>query len=122
MQPLKPFTLGGEGWGAWEVAARVSQLKLDGDTFPLFASEGTNAREALSYSFGLNWHLNRNVKFNLNYEHTDFDGGEDNALLADGEDVIRSCAMWCCSRSMVGRLALLGTPRKWILRRVFLTR
>lgn len=88
VQPLKPFTLGGEGWGAWEVAARVSQLKLDDDTFPLFASEETNAREALSYSFGLNWHLNRNVKVNLNYEHTDFDGGGDNALLADGEDVL----------------------------------
>ena len=86
--PLKPFTLGGDGWGAWEVAARVSQLKLDEDTFPIFASEGTNAREALTYSVGLNWHLNRNVKLNLDYEHTDFDGGKDNALLANGEDVI----------------------------------
>ena len=86
--PLKPFTLGGDGWGAWEIAARVSQLKLDDDTFPLFANEDTNAREALSYAVGLNWHLNRNFKVSLNYEHTDFDGGEDNPLLASGEDVI----------------------------------
>ncbi len=85
--PLKPFKLGGDGWGAWEVAARVSQLKLDDDTFPLFANEATSAREALSYTFGLNWHLNRNFKVNLNYEHTDFDGGDANPLLANGEDV-----------------------------------
>ena len=90
--PLKPFTLGGGGWGAWEIAARVSQLKLDDDTFPLFASETTNAREALSYTFGLNWHLNRNFKVNLNYEHTDFDGGEANPLLEDGEDVFMTRA------------------------------
>jgi phosphate-selective porin OprO and OprP len=86
--PLKPFSLGGGGWGAWEVAARVSQLKLDDDTFPLFANPATSAREALSYSAGINWHLNRNVKFNLNYEHTDFRGGDANPFLADGEDVV----------------------------------
>ncbi|HYE31122.1 MAG TPA: porin [Methylomirabilota bacterium] len=86
--PLKPFTLGGDGWGAWEIAARVSQLTLDDDTFPTYASTATNAREALSYTFGLNWHLNRNFKVNLNYEHTDFDGGNANALVANGEDVL----------------------------------
>jgi len=90
--PLKPFNLGGDGWGAWEVAARVSQLKLDDDTFPLFASQATSAREALSYTFGLNWHLNRNFKVNLNYEHTDFEGGDANPLLEDGEDVIMTRA------------------------------
>ena len=86
--PLKPFTLGGDGWGAWEVAARVSQLKLDDDTFPLYSNPNTSAREALSYAVGLNWHLNRNFKVSLNYEHTDFEGGDSNPLLANGEDVI----------------------------------
>lgn len=86
--PLKPFTLGGDGWGAWEVAARVSQLKLDDDTFPLYSNPNTSAREALSYAVGLNWHLNRNFKVSLNYEHTDFEGGDSNARLANGEDVI----------------------------------
>lgn len=85
--PLKPFTLGGDGWGAFEVSARISQLKLDDDTFPTFADAGTNAREALTYSLGANWHLNRNFKLNLNYEHTDFDGGT-TAFLADGEDAV----------------------------------
>ncbi|HVK58323.1 MAG TPA: porin [Candidatus Kapabacteria bacterium] len=86
--PLKPFSLGGDGWGAWEIAARVSQLKLDDDTFPLYANPNTSASEAISYAGGVNWHLNRNFKVNLNYEHTDFDGGASNPLLAEGEDVI----------------------------------
>lgn len=86
--PRKPFTLGGDGWGAWEVAARVSQIKLDDNTFPLFADSRVAAREALSYTFGLNWHLNRNVKVNLNYEHTDFKGGDANPLIAQDENAI----------------------------------
>jgi phosphate-selective porin OprO/OprP len=90
--PLKPFSLGGEGWGAWELAARLSQLKLDDETFPTYASAATNAREALSYTFGINWHLNRNVKVNLNYEHTDFEGGDANPVLANGEDVFMTRA------------------------------
>jgi len=90
--PRRPFTLGGGGWGAWEVAARVSQLKLDDDTFPTFASSAANASEALSFSGGLNWHLNRNFKVNLNYEHTDFDGGAGSPVAAQGEDVIMTRA------------------------------
>ncbi len=88
VSPKHPFTLGGEGWGAWEVAARVSELKLDDDTFPLFADDRTSARKAFSYSAGLNWHLNRNFKINLNYEHTDFDRGTSNPTLAQNENVI----------------------------------
>jgi phosphate-selective porin OprO/OprP len=90
--PKHPFTLGGDGWGAWEIAARVSELKLDGDTFPLFADERTSARKAFSYTVGLNWHLNRNFKVNLNYEHTDFKGGSSNSVLAQDENVIMTRA------------------------------
>lgn len=87
--PRRPFTLGaGGGWGAWEVAARVSGLKLDDDTFPTFASAANNASEAISYAAGLNWHLNRNFKLNLNYEHTDFEGGSAHPVVAEGEDVV----------------------------------
>jgi phosphate-selective porin OprO and OprP len=86
--PRRPFTLGGDGWGALEVAARVSQLKLDEDTFPSFANPDTAAREAFSYALGLNWHLNRNFKLNLNYEHSEFKGGESNQVLQQDENVI----------------------------------
>jgi phosphate-selective porin OprO and OprP len=53
---------------------RVGELAIDHDAFPLFAASGS-ARSAFSFSVGLNWYLNRNVKLNLDYEHTWFDGG-----------------------------------------------
>jgi phosphate-selective porin OprO/OprP len=40
---------------------------------------------------GLNWHLNKNVKINLNYENTDFDGGT-SGLLQNGEQVFMTRA------------------------------
>ena len=66
----------------------MSQLKLDDDTFPLFADPSTSITEAISYTFGLNWYLNRNVKVALNYEHTDFDGGQNRPVTSRDENVI----------------------------------
>jgi phosphate-selective porin OprO/OprP len=86
--PRKPFSLGGDGWGAWEVTGRVGQLTVDDDAFPLFANPAISAREATSWGVGLNWHLNRNFKVNLNYEQTDFKGGDNSPLNAKGEKVI----------------------------------
>ena len=50
-------------------------------------SAATAASAATSYGFGVNWHLNRNVKFSLNYELTDFDGGT-SPLLENGEQAL----------------------------------
>ena len=85
--PKRPFSIQNGGWGAWEVAARVHQLTLDDETFPAFASATSNAREATSWGVGLNWHLNRNFKLQVNYEQTDFDGGT-SELLQDGEQIL----------------------------------
>jgi phosphate-selective porin OprO/OprP len=78
------------GWGALEVAAQVSQLLLDRDLFPLYANPATAARKATSWGVGLNWYPTRNLKLMLNYERTDFDGGQSSGLAAKGEDVILS--------------------------------
>ena len=72
--PKAPFSVHGGGWGAWEVAARVGELRIDDDAFPLYAAAGS-ARSAFSFGVGLNWYLNRNVKLNLDYEQTHFQGG-----------------------------------------------
>jgi phosphate-selective porin OprO and OprP len=95
--PKRPFTLGGGGWGAWEIAARVGQLDVDHDVFrdsdntggPDFATTAS-ARKVREWGVGLNWHLNRNVKASVNYINTDFKGGgkTKGEVTAQDEEVI----------------------------------
>jgi phosphate-selective porin OprO/OprP len=40
-----------------------------------FADPTKNARDAREWGVGLNWYLNRNVKWVFDYEQTDFNGG-----------------------------------------------
>ena len=85
--PKSPFQPSRGGWGAWEIAGRFGQLEIDEDAFPLFANPDTSAQKATSWAVGLNWHLNRNVKFNLDYEQTKFHGGT-GPLFDNGEKVL----------------------------------
>lgn len=75
VSPAKPFDLTKGDWGAVEIAVRYGELNVDKDAFPFFADPTRAARVAESWGLGLNWYLNRNVKFQLNYEQTDFTGG-----------------------------------------------
>jgi phosphate-selective porin OprO/OprP len=85
--PAHPFSLSGSGLGAWELAARIAQLEVDENAFPLYANPDTSAHGATSWAVGLNWYLNKNVKLSLDYEQSDFKGGI-SPLLAKGEKVI----------------------------------
>lgn len=85
--PKKPFSPANGGWGAWELAARVGELDVDDDAFPIYASPTASATKAFSWGLGLNWHLNKNLKVNLNYDQTDFKGGTTD-FLAKGEKAI----------------------------------
>jgi phosphate-selective porin OprO/OprP len=73
--PATSFDLTKGTWGAFEIAARYGELNVDKDAFPVFADPNRSARTAESWGLGLNWYWNRNVKFQLNYEQTDFTGG-----------------------------------------------
>lgn len=59
-------------WGAFEIAARYSQLQIGSNAFPLFASPNTAAQEAKERAIGMNWYLNLFVKLVVDYEHTGF--------------------------------------------------
>ncbi|MFA6112160.1 MAG: porin [Candidatus Latescibacterota bacterium] len=82
--PRAPFDPEKSQWGALEAAARVHRLTLDRDAFPAFANPARSARTATAWSAGLNWHLSRNAKLNLDYEETRFTGvapaGDDRKL------------------------------------------
>ncbi len=87
--PKKPLTFSGDGgWGAVELVARVQGIDIDDDAFPVFANPDVAINSAFSWGVGVNWHLNRNLKLSLDYEHTDFDGGDQNPKAAQDEQLL----------------------------------
>ena len=74
-KPQSTFVRGAPGIGAWEVVVRAMELDLDDDAFPTFANPATSATKARSYGAGINWYINPNAKFMLNYFRTEFEGG-----------------------------------------------
>jgi phosphate-selective porin OprO/OprP len=87
--PKKPLNFSGDGgWGAVELAARVQGLMIDDDAFPVFATPDVSINSAFAWSVGVNWILNRNIKLSLDYEHTDFEGGNQNPNTAQAEQVV----------------------------------
>jgi len=69
-------------WGAFELVGRYQELRVSDEAFAggaaSFADPAVAARKASSYALGLNWYLNQNLKWALDYEHTAFDGGAAN--------------------------------------------
>jgi phosphate-selective porin OprO/OprP len=74
-RPSHPFAVDGQGWGAFELVARVGELEIDEDAFPVYADPSVSARRARSWGLGLNWYLNSNLKLVFNHTHASFDGG-----------------------------------------------
>ena len=86
--PLHPVNLTEGTWGAWELVARYGEVTIDDAAFPLFAAAGS-ARKIESWGVGLNWYLNRNLKFNFDFEQSFFDAGtgKPNRVTAQDENV-----------------------------------
>jgi phosphate-selective porin OprO and OprP len=64
------------GFGALELVARFGELSIDRGAFRSRVADPTvSARKATNWGAGVNWHLARNVKWMLDYDHTSFDGG-----------------------------------------------
>jgi phosphate-selective porin OprO/OprP len=77
-QPKSTFSPG-DGWGALELVARMHRLEVDVSALAggpdSFADSDESARKASGGAVGLNWYLNENLKWMLDYERTRFDGG-----------------------------------------------
>jgi len=73
-KPNEPFSLGKPGPGAWELAARYSDLDLNdgagtaGLPTPL---GGIRGGEQKIWTVGVNWYPNSAIRFVLDYQHTD---------------------------------------------------
>lgn len=70
--PRTNFDWAAGTWGALELVARYSNLKVDEAAFPLFASAATNADEATALGLGFNWYLSKAVAFKVDTYHTQF--------------------------------------------------
>jgi len=87
--PVSPFDFKKNQWGAFELAARYSELDIDSDSFDRgLADLNVSARRAQEYVVGLNWYLNRSVKYAINYGHTYFSGGAKGGLDREDEQLI----------------------------------
>ena len=84
IKPAAPYTLGGDGWGAVELVARIGALNIDdaafagtttGATANRFANPTSQASNAENYGFGVNWVLTQNAKLTADYNFTQFEGG-----------------------------------------------
>ena len=87
--PARPFDPKRGRWGAWELAARYSELDIDDDVFALaLASNVTSVSRAQAWAVGINWYLTRHVKYVLNYERTRFTGGAAGGTNHEPENVL----------------------------------
>ena len=68
IRPANPFSLQGGGWGAWEIAGRVSTIDLNDQ---LATATGIAGGRQTVYTAGLNWYVSNNIRFMLNYLHGD---------------------------------------------------
>ena len=64
--PANPFSLWGGGWGAWEIAGRISTINLND---LLGTTNGVAGGQQTIYTAGLNWYVNTNVRFMFDYLH-----------------------------------------------------
>jgi phosphate-selective porin OprO and OprP len=72
--PINNFDPRNGRWGAFEVALRGSKLKIDEEAFTSgFADPALYPSQTSEITVGLNWYLNKNFRFQVNYANTHFD-------------------------------------------------
>lgn len=71
--------------GAFELAFRYSELRLDEHAFPDFADPTKSAHLARDFGGALNWYPNAALRVAVNYDHTTFRGGAAGSGTAVGD-------------------------------------
>jgi phosphate-selective porin OprO/OprP len=68
IKPEHPFSWQANSWGAWEIAARFSTMDLNDQ---VATAAGIAGGRQNIYTAALNWYVNGNVRFMLDYLHGD---------------------------------------------------
>ena len=88
VKPYSPFKSGSDGgWGAFELVGRYQEANIDPNAVT-FKSSTAFALNAASWLVGLNWYLNEDAKFAVNYERTDFANGTGSTLNGKQEEFL----------------------------------
>jgi phosphate-selective porin OprO/OprP len=74
-------------FGAIELSARYGQLKVDPDSFPVFADASKSAARAQELALGASLYFSRNFKLAFSYDRTSFDGLTGTALARSDEQL-----------------------------------
>lgn len=75
VRPWQTFNPSKGHWGAVELAARYNELRVDPNSFPVFADPSSSARKVRSWDVAVNWHLAYRIKAMVDYQQGIFDGG-----------------------------------------------
>jgi phosphate-selective porin OprO/OprP len=70
--PLHPFHIDGTGLGAWQLAARIGGIDMDKTAFTKNFATAGSAQNATTWGVGVNWYVNKNLKWMMEYEQTSF--------------------------------------------------
>ena len=73
--PKNPFDLKAGHWGAFQLVTRYAEIDVDNKAFPVFSNPLTSATAGQSWSVGMNWYLNKDIRVNGSFSRTTFDGG-----------------------------------------------
>jgi phosphate-selective porin OprO/OprP len=74
INPAHPVSIHDGGIGAWEIAARFDQIDLNSNVTPGVSSTTTGGVFGglqRTYTAGLNWYVNSNIRFMFDYIHAD---------------------------------------------------
>ncbi len=70
--PKRPFDPRIGQWGAWQLVARYGQLNIDQNAFPFSPIPALPPAARTSWSVGINWWLNKNIRLLTSFSHTTF--------------------------------------------------
>ena len=75
MRPGHPFDPAAGHWGALQLVARYSHLRVDPAAFSQSLAAATANRDASAFTLGANWYPAAFLKYYATFEQTSFDGG-----------------------------------------------
>lgn len=74
VRPSASFDPSAGTWGALQLLARVTELRVDADAFSAGLAAAGASRRARSWTVALNWYPTAYIKYYMTFERTVFDG------------------------------------------------